>query len=141
MKKIENSVYRRVINDSDTSSFSGRGSLLYPLTTLYMDTGENSYEEKISGVTKFIMERIDNINNDDWLSGYAGILKNLVNLYKITEKAEYKKAAEEIGNRIDIERIKLGGFAHGYAGVSSSLFALSEISKKIISIIVRQFRP
>ncbi|MCY8090033.1 type 2 lanthipeptide synthetase LanM family protein [Bacillus sonorensis] len=128
--KIENSIYHQVVNKNELSSFAGRGALLYPLTILMLNTGYSSYQKKINGIVKYLEQNIENCVQHDWIGGYAGILKNLVNIYKITKDLNVKHFAEELGERIDLNTVNLGGFAHGFAGVASSLFALSDISEK-----------
>ncbi|MCU4733610.1 type 2 lanthipeptide synthetase LanM family protein [Bacillus cereus] len=131
LEMIENQIYSTITLDSKISAFSGKGSYLYPMSVIYLQTGNEKYENLLQKVTEELMgyfEKSENKDKPDWISGYSGVIKNFVNIYKLTQKDIYKKSAEELAKFINLEHISLGGFAHGYSGVAYALACLGDIT-------------
>nr|WP_272595526.1 type 2 lanthipeptide synthetase LanM family protein [Paenibacillus apiarius] len=129
-KQIEESVLKFVVREAGFSSFSGRGALLYPLLIMYKNEGEEVYRELAEGIGTFLISSMSDAFEQDWLNGYAGNLANIVNLFKLTGDSTMKQQAEAIGDRINLDNLKLGGYAHGYAGIAVAFCRLSEISDR-----------
>lgn len=121
-------------------AFDGIYSLIYILSLIYKETKEESYLEDALSLIKQHENLLDNDELNDVISGNAGVLIILINLYKITPTSNHKNFLKSmmnkcinklIENSISINDSELSwnfitggyniGFAHGNSGIAYSL--------------------
>ena len=105
---------------------TGIASAIYPLLLLSRDCVENKtfYLNEIYRLVKKIFGNLEKINKVDFIDGYAGLLKILVEIYKIDKSTFYLEKIRVLSTMIG-EMCKDSctdcGFGHGLAGVYYSL--------------------
>lgn len=111
-------------NIQSLNVYEGRLSCLYPLYQKLKITGENVYLGQVNYLFNSIDQSKEINTKEDWLTGKAGYLKVLINLYRHTKDSKILRRAEKCAKSIEIDNIHSTGFAHGYAGIA---YALSEL--------------
>ncbi len=114
--------------------FDGLCSLLYLNYNAWkVLKDEVFYNRYIEILNKLLIVDIDNYNSADVISGCAGIVILLLNIYekeKSQDKLKYvaKRFGEKLYYLYLSDRIpSLTGFAHGYAGIAVAFIKLSEV--------------
>ncbi|MDA1996979.1 MULTISPECIES: type 2 lanthipeptide synthetase LanM family protein [Bacillus cereus group] len=137
---------------TNIGAFVGLGGNIYTLNHLSKLWNDQSLLNNAISTIPFIVKGIKYDNVFDFVAGASGTLKVLIGLYKQTHDNEILNAAIACGNHL-LEHIELNkdgaawvtpwdplasiGFAHGVAGIISSLSELYSINKddKILEII------
>ncbi|PRT15275.1 type 2 lanthipeptide synthetase LanM family protein [Bacillus wiedmannii] len=113
------------------SGYYGQTSILQTLERL---PGEITEFDLFKKQMSLLEENIDNIQISDFLSGMAGILNLLINLYNKQKSSEILNLAKKYGDRLitalnkETKEKIIGGMAHGSSGISYVLFKLNDIS-------------
>lgn len=123
--------------------FSGESSILYTYELLYQFTKKSVYLEYAQKHFQLIKSLISADKNFDVLSGNAGALQALLNMYILTKEDKYLSVAIEAGEHLLCNIIKqkagvcwvadgftnpLAGYAHGNSGIILALLRLQEQS-------------
>lgn len=114
-------VYPKKANN-EISVYHGKYSVLYPLL-------EKIKLEKKDSDIKFAKKLVEDIKEfskvkPDWIAGAAGMIKVLINYYTLTKDKFFLNKAIALADAIDIEKIELCGFSHGYSGIIYALYSL-----------------
>lgn len=111
---------------SKLSVFSGAGSYLYVYTVLSRFYGDSVFREKADKALEVILStEPENENNFDIIDGFAGLLPVLCEI--ADDKNDGRiwdyiiRAAKRLSEIALGGNVKLAGYAHGYAGIISSL--------------------
>lgn len=127
-----------------SGAYSGEASIIYAYEILYRLTNKVEFLNYAEKHFEILDTLIEQDNNFDILLGDAGAIHVLLNLYEITAKAKYIKAAEKAANHIVKNKVTtstgigwksnitvnpLAGYSHGVAGISSALLRLQNITK------------
>ncbi|RDZ07683.1 hypothetical protein C3744_27395 [Priestia megaterium] len=129
LEPIKNTLYSQLVPNNIPSAFTGKTSLLYPLSVLYQVHKEQTLVDIAKEVTINFQQEIQSCN-DDWLSGKAGLIKVITNWYRLTNENIFLEVAINLGELIDKKRMLTPkGLGHGLSGVALSLHALSRIVK------------
>lgn len=130
--------YKKAMNEAiiesqyiyDVSAYNGRLSLLFPILNEYKKSGQSDYYELVDKTIDFVIENIDSITRYDWLSGYAGIIASVLNVYDNFNDIKYINLARELGdrliNRLKIEEINQVGLGHGGTGIALAVIRLNK---------------
>lgn len=125
---------RPLVNNA-ISAYYSTVSVLYPLTVMYMKSKDSDKLQHIFNITKFIDENVDYIQFNDWISGHAGIVKLMANLYDITKDQLFLNVGEKCCSKIlnsinlsDVSSLKTG-MAHGLSGIAAALNEFNKIKK------------
>ncbi|WP_207695703.1 hypothetical protein DOK67_0001599 [Enterococcus sp. DIV0212c] len=110
------------------SAFYGSVAAIYPLLYTYQYNGKTNLLQAAESIAKRYMTRYDRnaIENYDWTSGTASIVKVFVHLYQVTSNDIYFEFAKQLISDLDHTKIIQGGFAHGYSGV---IYAINSVLK------------
>ncbi|MFC3632973.1 type 2 lanthipeptide synthetase LanM family protein [Enterococcus rivorum] len=108
------------------SVYQGSLSLLVPLyhriRLFHMEKDKNRAFLIVQSLQKM---QIDLIFQEDWLSGVAGLITVLVNLYTEATNREFLNFAQELAGKVTLETVKLCGLSRGYSGVAVALNKLN----------------
>ncbi|MCM3155419.1 type 2 lanthipeptide synthetase LanM family protein [Priestia megaterium] len=129
LEPIKNTLYSQLVPSNIPNAFTGKASLLYPLSVLYQVNEEQTLVEIAKEITNNLQKEIDSCN-DDWLSGKAGLIKVFANWYSLTNEKLFLEAAVNLGESIDKKQtLTSKGLGHGLSGIALSFHALSEVVK------------
>ena len=85
--------------------------------------------------TNFVEENIHLIEENDFLTGFAGLVNTFLHLYDAKEDKRFLKVAISLGEKLietlkgeGIDKVK-GGMSHGASGISYALFKLYSFDK------------
>ncbi|HHA9963887.1 TPA: type 2 lanthipeptide synthetase LanM [Staphylococcus aureus] len=124
---ILKSIFSEYKNYSEISAFTGGVSIGFLLLREEEILG-TVHIEKYNEIITYINENLDLIQNDDWISGKAGILSLLSEIYlKHPDKHIYSIAKKIIESLISDNTIDQVGFGHGNSGIALSLLKAHEV--------------
>lgn len=107
---------------SELSVYSGKYAVLYPLLE------KIKLEKQDSDITlaKNLLEDVEELPRDrvDWVSGVSGVIKVLVNYFKLTQDNFFLEKAINLAGNMEIEQVSLCGFSHGFSGIAYALHSL-----------------
>ena len=123
-------------NEESSGIFCGESSLVYAYQLLYSITGEKEYLEYAEKHYRILHETWPYDRYYDIIYGNAGALLSVLNMFKLTDKAEYLLEARKIGEFLLDHQCEnggwkgatstniLAGFSHGISGIAVSLIRL-----------------
>lgn len=130
-KKILNSTKKMIYSLPDNSGITGKMSLVYVLSKIMEDDEDSQNKEDMDSLIKYIGETLDNVTTVDWISGYAGMLHIMLQIYSETlEEKDAKlcfKLADKIKDAVENNEVIYGGFAHGASGIALSMVESAKI--------------
>ncbi|XQY92289.1 type 2 lanthipeptide synthetase LanM family protein [Metabacillus sp. HB246100] len=125
------------------STFFGEISVLYALLHFQKLSPKEEYMNYINKVKKTLKQRIEDDKEFDLLSGSAGILHLLSNLYEYTSEPEYLDIIKAYGDHLikNANHLRsgtawknrhtqtyLGGLSHGTSGIATALVRAGTVS-------------
>lgn len=124
--------------------FEGYGSLVYACQLLFTITGKAKFLEHAKRGAGVLLQIPQGWKETDIISGRAGVMLVLQNMYQLTGDSSYLKAAEECADLLirlsvelesgigwpDGEGIALAGFAHGNSGIAYAFYRLAEVTRR-----------
>ena len=159
-KETKNTVYKKYrdycLNMSlKTAKFSlynsgllGFSSLIYPATKILKSEPNRKCKQIIQETIDFIdSDFLSNLTDIDWLHGKSSVIEMLLLAYDVNYDESYLQLAtsyaQEIMKSEELKSLELGGLAHGYSGIASSLLKLGykveneeiiEVANKILDL-------
>lgn len=105
---------------------TGIMSYVYPLLVLSSSDNKNMYMDKIFHIVKSTEKNFDKILPLGFIDGYAGLVKLMLEIYKVTNDQYYlniaDRAIEKIKSEIQLSKANLDiSFGHGLSGIYYSL--------------------
>lgn len=108
------------------SVYQGSLSLLIPLYHRIRLFHSEKDKNRAFGIVQALRKVQGDISfQEDWLSGVAGLITVLANLYIETTNREFLTYAQELAEKITLKKIDLCGLSHGYSGVALALNKLN----------------
>ena len=119
-----------------SGAYDGESSILYVYLTLYNRTRDKAYLEHAKMHAKIVQKLVENDMQYDLISGNAGAIQVLLELYKITSDDQYlnlihqatevlyhsvTKMETGVGWICDSNLPAMAGIAHGNAGIAMAL--------------------
>jgi len=121
----EKQIQNNVNNEVSLSVYAGLGSAVYIFFNVYMETGELKYFTLCKKYLKKIDERIETLDNIDYMHGISGYI---VLLSKILSKKKneylisiFEKACKILNKLVISYKPGTAGIAHGGSGVALAL--------------------
>jgi type 2 lantibiotic biosynthesis protein LanM len=131
-------------NTKGLGGFGGWGGIIYIFTHLSVLWNDPSLIDELNDIVKTLPEFIDEDEDLDIISGTAGCLISLVNLYQLAPSEATLVAAKRCGDHLLNKSLKmdhgiawlnrlpasapLTGFSHGAAGIAWALAELGELT-------------
>lgn len=113
------------------SGILGFASLIYPASIILKSEPNRKCKQIIQEATTFIESSLDTLNHIDWLHGKSSVIEMLLSAYNVYPDKEYIQLATSYGLEIlrseEISSLELGGLAHGYSGIGSTLLKIGTI--------------
>ena len=141
---MQSAIHPFVHSKGLVSTFFGEFSVLYSLLHFQKVSPKKEYESFIINAKRSLKQRVTEDVEYDLLSGSAGMIHLLLNLYEATMDREYLEIMKLYGNHL-IENgdavpngiswrnqhtnTHLGGFSHGTSGIASALWRAGVVSK------------
>lgn len=129
-----------------SGAFGGEASIMYTYEILYMISKEEKYLIYANKHFKILKKTILEDTNFDIVYGNAGAIIVLINMYHLTNDAEYLETAISAGELLVKAQIQngelkggwisndrqspLAGFSHGVSGIALALVRLWDITNK-----------
>lgn len=129
-----NMAMKKVLISKYNSGVLGYASIIYPAVKVLENGSERKYKQAIQEAFTFINNSLNTLDHIDWLHGKSSVIEMLLLAYKINADEVYIETAIsyaiEIMNSEITDNLQLGGLAHGFSGIASTLLKLGHLTNR-----------